>query len=276
MNTTNYAFGEDEKAHEALSLRVLTKDANFILPYLKHDFLVLDIGCGPGSITCGFAAHCPGGHVTGVDSSPTVLEKARTDARHLNNITFRHGDITHGLLDLADGSFDVVFCHQVLVHLCDPVAALKEMRRLAKPDGGLVAIRESLTTLWHPSNRILEGSMGWMHRAFRAASKVDGSNLDPGASTNLPHVWAREAGFAKETIVLSSAGGETVIDEDGKTQRVLGWEYLTAESNPFRSQLINAGATEKDMNVITEALEEWKSSPDAWQLWLSSEMIWKK
>ncbi|KAL8795883.1 MAG: hypothetical protein Q9195_001763 [Heterodermia aff. obscurata] len=276
MSTTSYAFGEDHHAHESLSLRVLTKDASFIIPYLKPDFHILDIGCGPGTITCGFAAQCPQGHVIGIDSSPPVLEKARQGAKHVNNADFRHGNIMDGLSDFADGSFDIVFSHQVLVHVSDPIAALKEMRRLAKPDGGLIAIRESLTTLWHPSNPVLEGSMGWMHRAFRAASRADSSELDLETGTNLPHIWAREAGFTGESTVLSKVSGDTVSDKEGREQRLVGWRYLTTEGNPFRDHLIKAGATQKDMDEITEALEQWKDSPDGLQVWLSSEMIWRK
>ena len=276
MSTTSYAFGEDHEAHKQLSLRLLTKDANFILPYLKPDSYILDVGCGPGSITCGLAAQCPQGHVIGTDSSPSVLEKAREDAKHINNVDFRHGNIMDGLSDFADGSFDIVFCHQVLVHVSDPVASLNEMRRLAKPDGGLIAIRESLTTLWHPSNPVLEGSMGWMHRAFRAASRADNSELDLETGTNLPHIWAREAGFTGESTVLGTVSGEAVSDKESREQRVLGWRYLSAEGSAFRDHLIRAGATQKDMDEITGALEEWKDSPDGWQLWLSSEMIWRK
>ena len=278
MGTTGYAFGDDQLTQKHLALRALTKEANFILPYLKPDSNILDIGCGPGSITCGFAARCPQGQVTGVDANPPVLEKARQNATHVQNAKFRYGNIMNGLADLADGSFDIVFCHQVLVHVSDPVAALNEMRRLAKPDGGLVAIRESLTTLWHPSNPVLERSVGWMHRAFRAASRAaaDSSELESETGTNLPHIWAREAGFPGESTVLSNVSGEAVSDKESREQRALGWKYLTAEQNPIRDHLITAGATQKDIDDITEALIEWKDNPDGWQLWLSSEMIWKK
>ncbi|KAI9716038.1 MAG: putative secondary metabolism biosynthetic enzyme [Chrysothrix sp. TS-e1954] len=276
MSTTSYAFGEDAQAHENFSLRVLTKDASFILPYLKTDSNVLDIGCGPGSITCGLAAQCPQGRTVGVDSSSVVLEKARQDAKAIANVEFRHGEIMKGLSDFADGSFDIVFCHQVLVHVADPVVALREMRRLAKPDGGLIAIRESLTVLWHPSNPVLERSMAWMHRAFRAASRADSSQIDRETGTNLPHIWAREAGFPQESTVVSTASGEAVSDREGREQRALGWATLSLERGLFREHLNSAGATPKDIADITEAMEEWKNNPDGWQLWLSSEMIWRK
>ena len=276
MSTPGYVFGEDDLTHQMFSLRVLTKDTRFIIPYLRPDSYILDIGCGPGSITCGFAAQCPQGHVIGIDSSPPVLEKARQNAKNINNATFRYGNIMDGLSDFADGSFDIVFCHQVLVHVSDPVAALKEMRRLAKSDGGLICTRESLTTLWHPSNPVLERSAGLMHRAFRAASRADNSELDSETGTNLPHIWAREAGFTGESTVLSSVSGEALTDKESIEQRVLGWKYLIAEGNSVRDNLIRAGATQKDIDDMTEALEEWKENPDSWHLWLSSEMIWKK
>ena len=70
--------------------------------------------------------------------------------------------------------------------------------------------------------------------------------------------------------------GETVSDEKSREQRFAGWKYLTEEGNSFRGQLIKAGATQKDIDDITEALGEWKDITDGWQAWLSSENIWRK
>ena len=60
--------------------------------------------------------------------------------RGVQNVEFVAGNIYD--LDFEDETFDVVHAHQVLQHLTDPVAALREMRRVAKP-GGIVAVRDA-------------------------------------------------------------------------------------------------------------------------------------
>ena len=57
--------------------RTAQEDAAFLLPCLKPGQRILDIGCGPGSITVGFAAYVPGGSVVGVDLSDEIHSQAR-------------------------------------------------------------------------------------------------------------------------------------------------------------------------------------------------------
>ena len=63
------------------------------------------------------------------------LDLARAEARRRNvgNIDFAVGDVL--VLDQADDTFDVVHAHQVLQHVPDPVAALREMARVCRHDG---------------------------------------------------------------------------------------------------------------------------------------------
>jgi hypothetical protein len=78
------------------------------------------VGCGPGSISTGFARILHQGSVTGVDASEDVLERATELARSMNlsNVTFRPADAYN--LPFEDQAFDVVHCHALLVHLSDP------------------------------------------------------------------------------------------------------------------------------------------------------------
>ena len=65
------------------------------------------------------------------------------------NLRLLVGDVYQ--LGFADAAFDVVHAHQLVQHLADPVAALREMRRVCKP-GGLVAVRDAdySAMTWHP------------------------------------------------------------------------------------------------------------------------------
>ena len=94
MSTAGYALLNDHNVQAVISQRTAHKEAAFALPYLQLDSCILDVGCGPGSITCDFAALAPHGHVVGVDIDPAVVDSARERARRmgLNNIEFRVGD----------------------------------------------------------------------------------------------------------------------------------------------------------------------------------------
>jgi SAM-dependent methyltransferase len=100
---------------------------------------VLDCGCGPGSITVGFAELVAPGEVVGIDLAEEQLARARrlAEQRQAGNILFERGDIY--ALPFPDASFDAAFAHNVLEHLRDPLRALREMRRVLPP-GGVVGI----------------------------------------------------------------------------------------------------------------------------------------
>ena len=101
---------------------------------------VLDVACGPGLLACAFAKVAR--HVTGIDVTPAMLELARAEQQSggLRNITWELGDVPP--LPFADHSFSIVTARFALHHLLDPLAVLKEMRRVCRP-GGRIAIADS-------------------------------------------------------------------------------------------------------------------------------------
>jgi SAM-dependent methyltransferase len=102
---------------------------------------LLDIGCGPGSITAGLAMAVAPGRTVGVDTSKEALERARTDAADggIKNLEYQIADAYD--LPFPDGSFDAAHMHQVLQHLSDPERALLEAVRVLAP-GGVIGITE--------------------------------------------------------------------------------------------------------------------------------------
>ena len=137
QETAVYTHGHHESVLRSHTWRTAANSAAYLLGSLKPHMNVLDIGCGPGTITADLAALVPDGHVTGVDHAPGILEQARTTAaeRGQENVDFAVADV-HAL-DFPDDTFCVVHAHQVLQHVGDPVQALREMRRVTRP-GGLV------------------------------------------------------------------------------------------------------------------------------------------
>jgi SAM-dependent methyltransferase len=136
-----YAFGYSPAAVGLMENRSAAMNAAFLLPELAEDLSVLDIGCGPGSITVGLADHVPSGQATGLDIEPSQIELARTRVQEmgLTNCSFDVGSVFK--MPYPDASFDVVFGHTILMQFKDPEPVLNEVKRVLKSDG-LIAFRE--------------------------------------------------------------------------------------------------------------------------------------
>ena len=115
-------------------------------PRLEHA-RVLDLGCGPGQILIMIKQRWPGMRITGLDAGPAMIEKARAGAAAadlaINFEVLRLGPQAETRLPFADGEFDLATCNSVLHHFADPIGALDELARVAKPDGA-VLIRDLL------------------------------------------------------------------------------------------------------------------------------------
>lgn len=101
---------------------------------------VLDVACGTGLVSFSAAnAVGPQGRVLGVDLSARMVQAARNraDAHRVANAEFVRGDAAH--IEAPAASFDAALCALGLMYLPDPVAALREMRRLLRPGGRIVA-----------------------------------------------------------------------------------------------------------------------------------------
>ena len=118
-----YLHGHHDSVLRSHRWRTAENSAGYLLARLAPGAHVLDVGCGPGTITADLAARVPDGQVTGIDAAAGVVSVARQEAgrRGQANVRFETGDVYR--LAFADGTFDVVHAHQVLQHLSDPVAA---------------------------------------------------------------------------------------------------------------------------------------------------------
>jgi len=99
---------------------------------------VLDVACGPGILACAFAKVAR--HVTGIDLTPAMLDRARTlqNEQRLTNLTWQQGDVLP--LPYGDRSFTLVVSRFAFHHLIDPGAVLKEMSRVCAPGGTVMVI----------------------------------------------------------------------------------------------------------------------------------------
>ncbi|MFD0891048.1 class I SAM-dependent methyltransferase, partial [Streptosporangium algeriense] len=116
-----YTHGHHESVLRSHRWRTVENSAAYLLPHLRPGMSLLDVGCGPGTITAELAALVAPGTVTAVEVTEEALALARAEVerRGLSNVEFAVADV-HAL-DLPDDAFDVVHAHQVLQHVGDPV-----------------------------------------------------------------------------------------------------------------------------------------------------------
>ncbi|WP_055587207.1 methyltransferase domain-containing protein [Streptacidiphilus griseoplanus] len=262
---TVYTHGFHASVLRSHSWRTAENSAAYLLPHLTPGAAVLDIGCGPGTITADLAELVGAtGRVTAADASQEVLDQARRTAadRGLTNVDFAVADI-HAL-DFPDDSFDVVHAHQVLQHVTDPVQALREMRRVCRP-GGIVAARDSdyAAMTWYPENAAVSR---WQD-LYRAVAAANGGEPDAG---RMLFSWARRAGF---TEVVPSAGTWCYATPEDRDWWSGMWAERMTSSAVARQAVEQGRATEEDLRSIAEGWREWGAQEDGWFVVLHGEIL---
>ncbi len=250
-----YTHGHHESVVKSHAERDATDSAAFLLPHLNSSMRLLDIGCGPATITCDLARHVS--EVVGVEPVADVLETARANAasRGVTNATFKVGSVYE--LDFEDDSFDAAYAHQVLQHLSDPVAAIEEMVRVTKP-GGVVALRDAdyRSFAWHPQPPELDRWMDLYQTVCRT------NDAEPDAGRYLLE-WALEAGVDRSAITTTSS---TWLKDSPEACAVWAntWKDRALHSS-FASQAVEYGlTTTEELEEISTAWAEWGHHRAAW------------
>jgi SAM-dependent methyltransferase len=257
-----YTHGHHEAAVRSYYWRNVQNSAAYLIPRLTPGVRVLDVGCGPGSITADLADRVAPGTVTAIDSAPEALAWARETVGSRSNVEFRLGDV-HAL-DFADASFDLVHAHQLLQHVTDPVAALREMRRVTRP-GGVVAARDgdfgSFT--WYPE---YGGVRAWLD-LYGQVSRRNGGQPDAGRRLL---AWAHAAGLHD---VTSSSSTWTFATPDERAWWATTW-VDRLQVTGLGDQAIRYGfATAGDIAAMVDGWREWAADPDAWFMAPSGEIL---
>lgn len=263
-----YTHGHHASVLRSHGQRTALNSAKFLLAHLEPHMKILDIGCGPGTITADLATYVPEGHVTGLDMVDDVLPGAQKLAasRGITNIDFVTGDAN--ALAYEDGAFDVVFCHQVLQHVRDPVAVLKEMKRVCR-QGGIVAAREAdyAAFMWYPE---LAGLRKWQVLYDQVARKNGG---EPNAGRHL-HVWARETGFGEVESTVSSWCFAKPEEVKWWSET---WQERVVKSAFAKGAVENGLASVQELEEISEVWRQWGQDEDAaWFSIPSAEIVCRK
>ena len=259
-----YLHGHHASVLRSHGWRTAANSAAYLVPHLRPGMDLLDVGCGPGTITVDLARLVAPGKVFGIDLASEVLEAPRrqADEQGVHNVTFASGDV-YGLA-LPDDSVDVVHAHQVLQHLADPVAALIEMRRVTRP-GGLVAVRDAdyAVMTWWPSDPRLDR---WLE-IYRATARASGGEPDAGRRLL---GWAQSAGLTDVTV---SADAWCFATPEERAWWGGTWaERATASS--FAHQAVAHGMTSpEELAGVAEAWRAWARAEDGFFVVVHGEIL---
>ncbi|HEY7931531.1 MAG TPA: methyltransferase domain-containing protein [Acidimicrobiales bacterium] len=259
-----YTHGHHESVLRSHRWRTVENSATYLLPHLREDQALLDVGCGPGTISADFARRLSRGRVLAIDNATTIVEQASNDPDFagLTNLTFEVRDVYDTGLD--DDTFDVVHAHQVLQHVTDPVAALREMRRVVKPDG-IVAVRDTDfgAFTWYPEDERLARWLAVYHEMTRR----NRAQADAGRRLK---AWAHEAGF--RDLEVSSSNWTFEQPEERQWWGGL-WADRVVESR-FAEQALEYGlATRDELTSFADAFRAWVREPEGVFFVLHGEVI---
>ena len=254
INGRSFYGYDSSDVQDSYTGRDIEVEAGFILPHLKPGMSLLDCGCGPGAITFGLADVVAPGRVVGADIEPAMIEQATRLAAEsgVQNVEFSVGDIYD--LPFEDGEFDIVFSHSVTEHLSDPVRALRELHRVAKP-GGLAGIVKTDWTFPF----IVPESEGFskFFELFEGGFNRIGGSLNRGRYLG---AYMREAGFEVIEVrnQVSNAFGETTVIT---AERFISW----LDNIPLFQESVELGITsESELDAVRAGMREWAAHPDAY------------
>ena len=258
-----YTHGHEQATLASHGARTAATSAAYLLPLLSPGQTILDVGCGPGTITLDLAEAVAPGQVVAIENVEAPLGAAREEAARRGDTTTRFELADVMALPYDDDGFDVVHAHQVLQHLTDPVAALREMGRVCRP-GGWVAVRDAdyAAMAWHPQ---VPGLDLWRD-TYRAAARANGAEPDAG---RLLRSWANRAGLTDVRVSSS-----TWTYADPASAEWWGTSQATRYSSPvFATQAAELGVGPDGIDQIASGWRTWGSDPDAWFVVLHGELL---
>ena len=227
-----------QRHRPAHARRTAQSVAAFFLPLLRPGDRLVDLGCGPGSVTAGLAAAVgPTGLAIGVDidPGPSTVPLVRADIH---------------ALPFPDRSVDAIFMCAVLQHVGDPIQPLLEARRIARP-GAVIGIADAD---W--GSAILAPDDPWLELGEHILIALR-AGTSPNVGRDLRGLL-HAAGFVDARVTARATGGSDGTAGEGAFQA----EFFEA---PAAVELVTARgfASAPDMAEIAAAWRRWGQDPAA-------------
>jgi SAM-dependent methyltransferase len=301
-----YTHGHHESVLRSHRWRTAENSASYLLPHLRPGLTLLDVGCGPGTITRDLAMRLAPGRVVGIDPAEEVVEAARVSlgppATPVENgpgeSTGRHTTLATDPgagLDAAPAfgagtgrparpdppRFEVTdvagYAEQYPQARFDVVHAHQVLQHVADPVGTL----RTMSGLTVPGGLVAArdadfGATAWWpplpefdawRRLYQTAVRANGGEPDAGRRLL---GWARAAGFTD--VVATTSAWCFATDEDRAYWGGM-WADRIVESSLAR-QLVDSGlATDEDLRRIGAAWRRWVDDPDGWFAVLHGEIV---
>jgi ubiquinone/menaquinone biosynthesis C-methylase UbiE len=262
MTTESYTHGHHESVLRSHTWRTVDNSAAYAAHLLVPGASVLDVGCGPGTITVDIAERVAPGRVVGLDAAEDVITSASELGASFGNVEFVVGNAYE--LDYPDDSFDLVHAHQTLQHLARPVDALREFRRVVKP-GGVVAVRDVdyAGTVVHPRT---EGIALW-EELYQKVHRSNGGEPDAGRRLKQ---WALEAGFGD---VVATASIWTFSTDADRAWWGGMWADRVLQSAFAGDALAKGLATQAELELISRAWTAWAADANGFMAMPHGEVL---
>jgi ubiquinone/menaquinone biosynthesis C-methylase UbiE len=239
---------------EQLTTRSAAVYADFLMPHLRSDTMLIDVGCGQGSISVGLAPQV--GRVMGIDVEDEDFVGARAYAveHGLDNVEFRVGSVYE--LGVPDASFDACLAHSLMEALDRPLDALREIHRALQPGGvvgvasveygGLIlaGVHEPLLRRFYEIRErlwLLDGADPHLGRTLRGLLDAAGFERIDAVTTSMSYGTAES--------VRSFGLGRAADCRD---------EWYSSQATAY------ALATAEDLSEMERAWTEWSESADAY------------
>lgn len=304
-NEAKYTIGYSKQAFSSHQSRTAEVDAAFLLPHIQPHFRILDVGCGPGTISAGLAKYVPQGQVVAIDISSKAIAQARKNAAalpggHPSNLEFhcidvlrepeRYHALKHNsatsLVPVAESplvsdaralpvewfsSFDIIFESVTLVHLATPVKVIKNLKRFLKPGTGLFATRDYdvHTCTYLPDPTGICGRIGTTLSCLASAGTGGSSSC---LARDVP-TWLAQAGLPQEKMLVT---GATTVYATPEQRRWWGESMVArfSEGDAIREGMISKSImSTAECDEMRDALYQWSQDPAGWYFWTAIQVL---
>ena len=250
----SYTMGYNDEFEKMIERRNARVNAAHLLPYLEPGRRVLDLGCGPRTISVGLADAVEPGELHGIDMEESQIEMARAaaSAGGHSNAFFQTGEVTD--LPFENESFDVVHCHALLMHVPDTRAVLAEVKRVLKP-AGLISGRDLIGSSSFAEPEL--GGLGGVWTTFLNLLEANGAHPQMGKELKRRFL---EAGFSDIQASASFEYYSTAEDVAFFHAYAGGWFF---SPDTVETATKHGLATQEQFEDWSRMMDEWKDTPGA-------------